>query len=52
MDIELSGSRIRTSNFENFNGKMEDDEIEGKLNGGGTKIRVNAGSGNVFFNVK
>jgi hypothetical protein len=46
-DLDLSGEKIKTDHLQNFNGKLTDDEIDGKLNGGGTKVKVNASSGKV-----
>src|SRR5215213_1585110 len=33
-DLKLEASRIKTDRLENFSGKIEEDEIDGKLNGG------------------
>jgi hypothetical protein len=52
LDLDISGSRIRTDKLENFNGKLGDDEIEGKLNGGGVLVKVRAGSGRVSLELK
>ena len=38
--------------LDNFNGKMDDDEVNGKLNGGGVLVRVNAGSGRIYLGLK
>jgi len=52
MDLDLSGDRIKTDHLDNFNGKIDDDEVNGKLNGGGVPVRVNAGSGRISLALK
>ncbi len=52
LDLDLSADRIKTDRLENFNGKMEDDKVEGKLNGGGSLVKVNAGSGRIYLKLK
>jgi DUF4097 and DUF4098 domain-containing protein YvlB len=53
LDLDLSASKIKTDNLTGFNGKMnvndkdDNDEIVGKLNGGGVPVRVRAGSGKI-----
>jgi hypothetical protein len=47
LDLKLTGNRIKTDNLSNFNGKVEDDEVNGKLNGGGIPVKVTAGNGKV-----
>jgi len=44
--------KIKTDKMENFNGKVDDDEIEGKLNGGGIPVTVKAGSGRVYLSFR
>lgn len=51
-DLDLSASKIKTTNLANFNGKTEDDEMNGTINGGGTKLRVDAGSGRINLTLK
>lgn len=48
LDLKLSGDRIKTDRLESFNGTVEDDQITGKLNGGGTKVTVK-GNGRVYL---
>jgi hypothetical protein len=48
VDLKLSGEKIRTDKLANFSGKVEDDEITGKLNGGGTMVTVKGG-GHIYF---
>jgi DUF4097 and DUF4098 domain-containing protein YvlB len=50
-DLDLKGDRIRTKDFANFSGSVEDDEIKGKLNGGGATVTIK-GSGNVSLAFK
>ena len=51
LDLDLRGSRVRTQ-LENFSGNMEDDDIEGSINGGGPMIsaRTSGGSVRLSFN--
>lgn len=52
LDLDLSADKIKTDKLENFNGKMEDDKVEGELNGGGSLVKVNAGSGRIYLKLK
>lgn len=52
MDLKLSGSRINTGTLKNFSGKMEEDEVNGTLNGGGVPITVRSSSGRINLNLK
>lgn len=47
VDLKLKGGKIKTSSFTNFSGSVEDDRIDGKLNGGGSSVKVSAGSGRI-----
>ena len=47
VDLDLSGGRIKTDQLGNFNGKIEDDQLEGKLNGGGVSVRVRSSGGRI-----
>jgi DUF4097 and DUF4098 domain-containing protein YvlB len=47
LDLRVSAENIRTESLGNFKGTQDRERIEGSLNGGGTSVRVNAGSGNV-----
>jgi DUF4097 and DUF4098 domain-containing protein YvlB len=40
VDLDLSGDKIKTDALSNFSGKMEDDRIVGKLNGGGVSVNA------------
>lgn len=46
-DLDLRARKVVSGRLETFNGRAEDDEIRGKLNGGGTSVKVDAGSGKV-----
>jgi DUF4097 and DUF4098 domain-containing protein YvlB len=52
MDLRLSGGKIKTDKLNNFSGSIEEDEIKGKLNGGGVPVTVDAGSGRVSLVLK
>jgi hypothetical protein len=52
INLELSGTRIKTDHLESFSGKIEDDEIDGKLHGGGVPVTVKAGSGRISLALK
>ena len=52
MDLKVSGSKIKTPNLNNFTGSVEEDEIDGKLNGGGIPVTIRAGSGRVILTLK
>ena len=46
-DLDLSGGRIKTDQLGNFNGTIEDDQLEGKLNGGGVSVKVRSSGGRI-----
>ena len=47
VDLDLSGGRIKTDQLGNFDGKIDDDSLQGKLNGGGVPVRVRSSSGRI-----
>lgn len=51
LDLDLHGSRV-VSQLENFSGSMEDDDIEGSVNGGGPLLsaRTSGGAVRISFN--
>lgn len=51
LDLDLSGNISNTS-FENFNGKIDERRVKGKLNGGGVPVTVDANSGRVKLEMK
>jgi hypothetical protein len=46
-DLKLRADRIKTTTLNNFSGSVEEGRIDGKLNGGGLPIKVNAGGGKI-----
>jgi len=52
VDLKLTGNKIKTDKLEHFSGKMEEDAIEGKLNGGGIPVTVRAGGGRIYLGIK
>src|SRR5687767_2486118 len=52
IDLELSADRINTGQMESFNGKMDDDEVDGKLYGGGVPVTVRASAGRINLVLK
>lgn len=52
MDLSLYANKIKTDNLESFNGKISDEEVVGKLNGGGVSVNVNANSGKLYVALK
>jgi len=48
LDLDLSASRIKAGTLTNFSGKMEDDQIKGKLNDGGVPVKMRT-SGTIHF---
>jgi DUF4097 and DUF4098 domain-containing protein YvlB len=47
VDLDLDADRIKTDQLGNFDGKIEDDSVRGKLNGGGVPVRVSSSSGRI-----
>src|SRR5215203_4214836 len=47
VDLDLSGGRIKTDQLGNFDGSIDDDSLQGKLNGGGVSVRVRSSSGRI-----
>lgn len=52
LDLDLSAMKIKTNHLENFNGKIDDEQINGKLNGGGIPVSIKAGSGRIYLALK
>jgi hypothetical protein len=52
VDLRLSGQRVSAPALSNFNGSMDNNEVEGKLNGGGIPVTVRAGGGKVSLAVR
>jgi DUF4097 and DUF4098 domain-containing protein YvlB len=51
-DFDLSGDKIKTDGLANFSGKVEDDQLTGSVNGGGTKVTANAGGSKIVLTFK
>jgi DUF4097 and DUF4098 domain-containing protein YvlB len=47
VNLKLKANKIKTSTLANFSGDVEEDQINGKLNGGGVPVTVDAGSGRI-----
>jgi len=52
LDLKVKGSKIKTSNLSNFSGSVEDEKLDGKLNGGGIPVTITANSGRVSLVLK
>ena len=52
LDLKVKGSRIKTDNLSNFSGSVEDEKLDGKLNGGGIPVTITANSGRVSLVLK
>ena len=51
-DLDFRANKINTSSLENFSGKTDDEELVGKINGGGIPVTVKAGSGKINVEFK
>jgi DUF4097 and DUF4098 domain-containing protein YvlB len=47
LDLKLYAEKINTGSLSNFSGSTKEHELEGKINGGGVPITVDAGSGRI-----
>jgi hypothetical protein len=52
MNLDIAGNRIKTNKLSNFDGKVDEDEIEGKINGGGIPVEIKSASGTVSLAFK
>jgi hypothetical protein len=52
LDLKLRGNRINTGSLKNFSGKVEEDEVNGTLNGGGVPVTVRSSSGRINLSLK
>ncbi|HXB29718.1 MAG TPA: hypothetical protein VNW49_07860 [Puia sp.] len=52
LDLDIHGDRIKTEGLNNFSGSLEKQSITGTVNGGGTPVDINAGSGGVTLAIK
>ena len=51
LDLKLRGDKIKVGTLTNFSGTLEEDNIDGKLNGGGVPVTVKAGSGRISLSM-
>ena len=49
MDLDLHGDKVQVA-MNNFNGVVEDDRVQGKLNGGGIPVKISTSGGRVRIN--
>ncbi len=49
MDLDLKGNKVQVA-MNNFNGTVEDDRVQGKLNGGGIPVSIHTSGGRVRIN--
>lgn len=47
LNLDLSANKIKTNALSNFNGRANDDRIEGTMDGGGIPVDVKSGSGRI-----
>lgn len=52
IDLKLRGEKVKTNTLNNFSGRMEEDEINGQLNGGGIPVSIRTSSGRVNLTLK
>jgi DUF4097 and DUF4098 domain-containing protein YvlB len=52
LDLRITGDKVKVSSLNNFSGKIEDDSIDGKLNGGGIPVTVRGNGGRVSLSIK
>lgn len=52
LDLDLSGRIGKDVHLDNFSGKINEDEVTGKLNGGGVPVKVDAGNGRIYLGLK
>lgn len=51
LDLKLRGDKINVGTLANFSGTIEEDNVDGKLNGGGVPVSVRAGSGRISLSL-
>ena len=52
LNLDIRGDRIKTEGLSNFSGSLEKQSINGTINGGGTPVDIDAGSGGVTIALK
>jgi hypothetical protein len=51
LNLDFSG-RMSNTHLENFDGKIDEDSVKGKLNGGGVPVTIDANSGRIRIELK
>jgi hypothetical protein len=51
LNLKLRGNKIKTNNLSNFDGEMNEDNVNGKINGGGIPVNVQS-SGSVTVAIR
>lgn len=52
LDLDLAANRVKVDELTNFTGKVKENQVEGKMNGGGTAISASSGSGRISLAFK
>ncbi|MDF2192015.1 hypothetical protein [Paraflavitalea sp. CAU 1676] len=52
LDLRITGDKVKASALNNFSGTVDEDSIDGKLNGGGIPVTVKGSSGRVTLTIK
>jgi DUF4097 and DUF4098 domain-containing protein YvlB len=52
LDLKLYGENIKTDMLTNFSGSVDKNKIDGKLNGGGVPITIDANGGHLYLSFK
>ncbi|WP_315815892.1 DUF4097 family beta strand repeat-containing protein [Paraflavitalea speifideaquila] len=52
LDLRITGDKVKADKMSNFSGTIENDSIDGKLNGGGIPVTVRGSSGRVTLTIK
>ncbi|WP_428654311.1 DUF4097 family beta strand repeat-containing protein [Runella sp.] len=50
LDLDLRANRVNVGTLKNFDGTLEKDRVNGRLNGGGTLVTMRASSGSISVN--
>jgi hypothetical protein len=51
-NLRINADKIKTDALSNFSGSMEENQIDGSVNGGGIPVTVNAGGGKINLNFR
>jgi Putative adhesin len=51
LDLSLSANKVKANALNNFNGRTDENRINGTLNGGGLPVTVSAGSGTIRLTI-